>query len=163
MRAITLMLFGIMMVHYASAQLTTTPVCPVFAVDVLEGIINEKLDCRSTAGEVKKVFPCFTDAVDEANGAGCGGVFYRDKGISFFTERNYIEVTEKFKGKLVPALLGVGRVSLFKLLGNPKIKDLSWDAFTTKFGTLILYYNKAGNIYKLQISNQGTDTIKLCE
>ncbi|MBL0357372.1 MAG: hypothetical protein IPP72_11025 [Chitinophagaceae bacterium] len=145
------------------AQLTTTPVCPVFTVDVLEGTINEKLDCRSTAGEVKKVFPCFTDVVEETGGAGCGGVFYKDKGISFFTERNYIEINEKFKGKLIPALLGTNRTGLFKLLGNPKIKDPAWDAFTTKFGILILYYDKAGNINKLQLSNKSTDSIKLCE
>jgi hypothetical protein len=59
--------------------------------------------------------------------------------------------------------MGAGRGSLFKVLGYPKMKDISWDAFQTKFGILILYYNKANKINKLQISYKNTDTIKLCE
>ncbi len=145
------------------AQLKITPVCPPFKADVLEGVINEKLDCTSTGGEIKKVFPCFTDAKEETNGAGCGGVFYKDKDIYFFTERGYIEIGEKFKGQLTPALLGAGRSSLFALLGNPQIKDVDWDAFKTKYGILIVYYNKARKINKLQLSNKGAETLKLCE
>jgi hypothetical protein len=52
---------------------------------------------------------------------------------------------------------------LFKWLGYPKMKDASWDAFQTKYGILITYYNKAGKINKLQLSSRTTDTIKLCE
>ena len=160
---IFLALSGIVCLHTVKAQLTATPVCPTFTIDVLEGTVNEKLDCNSTAGEVKKFFPCFTDAVEETNGATCGGVFYKDRDIRFFTERDYIEIGEKFKGKLIPALIGASRSSLFKMLGNPKIKDVTWDAFVTKFGTLVLYYNSAGNINKIQISVKATDTLKLCE
>ncbi len=29
-------------------------------------------------------------------------------------------------------------VAVFKTLGNPKIKDASWDAYQTNYGTLIL-------------------------
>jgi len=162
MKAVFLMLISLTVAQVVTAQLTTTPVCPVFTVDVLEGTINEKLDCNSTAGEVQKYFPCFTEVVEETGGAGCGGVFFKDKGISFFTERDYIEITDKFKGKLIPALLGASRGSLFKVLGNPKIKDPNWEAFVTKFGILILYYDAAGKISKLQISVKGADAIKLC-
>lgn len=162
MKAVLFMLIGLVGMLNVSAQLTTTPVCPVFTVDVLEGTINEKLDCNSTAGEVQKYFPCFTDVVEETGGAGCGGVFFKDKGISFFTERDYIEINDKFKGKLIPALLGASRGSLFKVLGNPKIKDPNWDAFVTKFGILILYYDAAGKISKLQISVKGAEAIRLC-
>ncbi|MEZ5029532.1 MAG: hypothetical protein R2765_12205 [Ferruginibacter sp.] len=63
---------------------------------------------------------------------------------------------------MVPHLLGVNRNSLFATLGYPKIKDVTRDAFQTEYGTLILYYDKAGKINKIQISSKSTDTIKLC-
>jgi hypothetical protein len=59
--------------------------------------------------------------------------------------------------------MGVSRNNLFKILGYPKMKDVSWDAFQTKYGILILHYNKANKINKLQLSSKTTDTIKLCE
>ncbi|MGG9964156.1 hypothetical protein [Ferruginibacter sp. SUN106] len=145
------------------AQLKTTAVCPVFNVDVLEGTINNDLSAKSTLGEVKTTFPCFTDLTETSSGNGCIGAFYKDKDISFFTERGYIEIGEKFKGKLSLPLMGASRNSLFKWLGYPKIKDVNWDAFQTKYGILILYYNKANKINKLQLSSKTTDTIKLCE
>lgn len=145
-----------------TAQLKTTPVCPSFTVDILEGTVND-LNTKSTLGEVKTSFPCFTSLVEAATGAACVGVFYKDKNINFFTERGYIEIGEKFKGKLSLPLMGASRSGLFKWLGYPKIKDVSWDAFQTKYGILILYYNKAGKINKFQMSNKSTDTIKLCE
>lgn len=151
------------LIQYCNGQLTTVPLCPAFNVDVLEGTVNDKLDCNSTVGEVKKFFPCFTDAVEETNGAGCGGVFFKDRGIGFFTERDYIEVKDNFKGKLTPSLLGVARTSLFQLLGNAKIKDPNWDAFATKYGLLILYYDKANKVNKLQLSIKNAENIKLCE
>ena len=136
----------------ATAQLKTTTVCPAFKVNVLEGLLNNDLNPKSTAGEIKNIFPCFTEAVEEASTAKCAGIFYKDKDIYFYPSRNYIEIRQNFKGQL-----------LFKWLGHPKIKDVSWDAFQTKYGILILYYNKAGKINKLQMSSKGTDNIKLCE
>ncbi len=146
----------------AHAQLKATPVCPTFMVDVLEGHINEKLDCNSTAGEVQKVFPCFSSVTEDA-GTTCGGVMYKEKGIFFYTSRNYIEMTDKFTGKLEPALMGVNRSLLFKLLGNPQIKDAAWEAYQTKYGCMVLYFDDKGKVNKLQISTKKTDSIKLCE
>ncbi len=146
----------------AQAQLKATPACPPFAVDVLEGSISQKLTLRSTAGEVIKAFPCYTDSVSGTEGS-CAGVFYKDKGISFFTERSYIEITDKFKGTLTPALLGADRGSLFRQLGNPAIKDAGWDAFQTQYGILVVYYNASGKINKLQLSSKSAETLKLCE
>ncbi len=154
---------GIVCIQFTQAQLTATPACPVFSVDILDGIINEKLDCSSTIGEVKKIFPCFSDVVEETGGGGCGGVFFKEPGISFITERDYIEINEKFKGKLSPALMGASRSSLFKLLGNPKLKDQDWEAYLTKYGLLVLYYDKTGKIIKLQITNKSPDSLKLCD
>jgi hypothetical protein len=163
MKIVFLVLLSVAATRSAVAQLKTTPACPPFTIDLLEGNINQKLRLNSTMGEVIKIFPCFTDSVEETNGAGCGGVFYKDKDLRFFTERDYIEIGEKFKGQLSPAIMGADRSGLFKILGNPRIKDVEWDAFQTSYGIMVVYYNKEGKINKLQISNKSTDNLKLCE
>ena len=155
-------LAGVLSFQITTAQLKTTTICPTFEVDVLEGTVNN-LATHSTIGEIEKKFPCFENSVPETNGSTCGGVYFQNKGIFFYTERDYIEVRENFKGKLSVPLLGASRGSLFSLLGYPSLKDTNWDAFQTKYGILILYYNKAGKINKLQLSNRNTETIKLCE
>jgi hypothetical protein len=145
------------------AQLKTTTICPVFTVDVLGGRVND-LRSTSTVGQIKAAFPCFTSAEDESPTAKCGGgVFYKDKDIYFYTARDYVEIGPNFKGKLSIPVMGANRNSLFKWLGNPQIKDVTWDAFQTAYGTLILYYNKANKVNKIQFSVLGSDTIKLCE
>ena len=145
------------------AQLKKTVACPVFKIDILEGILNDGLNPTSSAGEIKALFPCFTETVEQTTGSKCAGVFYKDKDIYFYTGKNYIEIRQNFKGKLSLPLLGARRGSTFNWLGYPKIKDVNWDAFKTKYGILILYYNKAGRINKLQFSKKSTDTIQLCE
>jgi hypothetical protein len=144
------------------AQLKTTAICPDFVVDVLEGSVND-LYIKAIQDDIKKKFPCFSEAVEETTGLECGRIVYKEKGITFFTERNYIEINDKFKGKLTPQLIGKSRDTLFTVLGHPKIKDINWDAFQTKYGILILYYTKAGKINKLQMSTNNAETIKLCE
>jgi hypothetical protein len=145
------------------AQLKTTPICPTISVDLLDGKVNELL-INSNVAQIKGKLPCFTSAEDESATAKCGGgVFYKDKDIYFYTSRDYIEIGPKFKGKLSIPLMGANRKGLFKWLGLPKIKDVNWDAFETSYGILITYYDKAGKIIKIQISNQSADTIKLCE
>ena len=163
MKIIFLFFAGIISIQAASAQLKTTPVCPPLVVDILEGNVNKLLSPKSTSGEVKKFFPCYTEAVEQNTGSGCIGVFYKDKDIYFYTERNYIEIRENFNGKLNPAIMGANRSSLFKLLGNPSIKDISWDAFQTEYGTAVIYYDKTGKINKIQVSSKGTESLKLCE
>lgn len=144
------------------AQLKATPVCPPFAVDVMSGTVNN-IQPKSAIVEIQTTFPCSTEMIEKDGNGICAGVFYKDKDIYFYTDRQYIEIGEKFKGKLTPHLIGISRSSLFSLLGYPKLKDANWDAFQMGYGTLILYYNKAGKIIKLQISNKSTDAIKLCE
>lgn len=143
------------------AQLKTTPVCPPFTVDVLGGTVN-KLNPRSTAGEVEKTLPCFSEKVLPGDSAKCTGVYYSNQGVYFYTERNYIEVRENFKGTSSIAL-GTPRASLFSMLGNPKLKDPLWEAYQTEYGTLVLYFNKENKVNKIQMSTRGTDTIKLCD
>jgi hypothetical protein len=162
MKTTLFILIAVISIQAARAQLKTTPICPNFVADVLEGTVNE-MHTYSTLGEIEKKFPCYSTKTEETNGSTCGGVFYKDKDIYFFTEKDYIEIGEHFKGQLSLPLLGASRSSLFKWLGNPSIKDIKWDAFQTKYGILILYYNKAGKINKLQMSNRGAESLKLCE
>ena len=147
----------------AHAQLKRTPICPAFSVDVLGGKVNE-LPINSTVGQIKLKLPCFTGAEDESATAKCGGgVFFKDKDIYFYTNRDYIEIGPGFKGKLSLPLMGASRTGLFKWLGHPKIKDVNWDAYATEYGMMILYFTKAGKINKIQMTNQSPETIKLCE
>jgi hypothetical protein len=158
-----LLLVAPLLLNNVYSQLKTTTLCPTVTVDILDGRINDLLYANSTNGEIKGKLPCFTSAEDEASSSKCGGsVFYKDKDIYFYTGRDYIEIGEKFKGKLSIPLMGAARTGLFKWLGHPKIKDVNWDAFTTAYGTLILYY-KGGKVSKIQLSTKATDVIKLCE
>lgn len=148
----------------ASAQLKTTANCPPFTVNLLEGKINELLLPTVPWGYVKEKFPCFTSADPEAATSKCGGgVYYKDRDIYFYTARDYVEIGPNFKGKLSIPLMGANRTGLFKWLGNPQIKDVNWDAFTTRYGTLVTYYNKAGKVNKIQFSTLGVDGLTLCE
>ncbi|HVZ95851.1 MAG TPA: hypothetical protein VG847_03175, partial [Chitinophagaceae bacterium] len=142
----------------------TTPKCPDVYVDILDGTVNATLLPTSTVGQIKLHLPCYSGFEEESDTAKCGGgVFYKDKDIYFYTARDYIEIGPNFKGKLSSPLLGAPRNGLFKWLGTPGIKDVNWDAFQTAYGVLILYYNKAGKVNKLQFSTQSAATIKLCE
>ena len=146
-----------------NAQLKTSIVCPAFNIDILGGTIND-LKPNSSGGEIRKAFPCFTSVEDEGVTARCGGIiFYKDKDIYFYTGRDYVEIGEKFKGKLSLPLMGAARNSLFKSLGHAKIKDLNWDAFQTAYGTLVLYYNKSGKVNKIQFSTHQSEAMTLCE
>ena len=163
MKKTTLFLGCLFLVSATKAQLKTTIKCPAFTVDILDGKVN---DLRSTAtvGQIKEKLPCFTGAEAEATTAKCGGgVFYKDRDIYFYTARDYVEIGPKFKGKLSIPLMGASRNSLYKWLGHAKMKDVNWDAFTTQYGTLILYYSKANKVNKIQFSTKSTDTIQLCE
>lgn len=163
MKKMLFFLVGIFYLQMAAAQLKTTVVCPVFTIDVLDGRINE-LFISSTMAEYKKVFPCYSSSEEESASAKCGGyIFYTDKDIYCYTGRDYIEIREKFKGKLSLPLLGTQRTGLFKWLGHPKIKDVNWDAFQTAYGILVVYYNKSNKVNKLVMTTKGTETLRLCE
>jgi hypothetical protein len=148
----------------ASAQLKKTVQCPDFDIDILGGTVNNNIIPESTDGQIKLKFPCFTSEVKEGDSSRCGsGVFYKDRDVFFYTDRNYIEIGPAFKGKMSLQLLGTARNSLFKFLGSPQIKDVKWDAFQTKYGILILYYDKADKVDKVQFSSENANTIRLCE
>jgi hypothetical protein len=150
----------------AMGQLKAKAKCPDFYVDILNGTVNE-LKPNNGWAEIKGRFPCFTSAEEEVNESKCGGgVYFKDKDVYFYTKRDYIEIGPKFIGKLSIPLLGTKRGSLFKTVGNPKMKDDLWDAYQMQYGTLILHYDVAGAAGKVkffQFSTESTETIQLCE
>ena len=161
MKKIALVVACLALTAVSMAQLKAKVICPPFDVDILEGKVNS-LKASVTLAELKAKFPCFTSITNDS--AKCGeGIYFKDKDISFFTGRDYIEIGEKFKGKISLPLIGASRGSLFKYLGNPKIKDDTWDAFQTAYGTLVLHYNKASKVRLMQFSTRSTNTLSLCE
>jgi len=160
-------LFTLLCMSYLSvgfAQLKPKVKCPDVYVDVLNGTVNGDIKASTTLGEIKIALPCFSSFEDEGGAAKCGGgVYYKDKDIYFYTKRDYIEIGPKFQGKLSLPLLASKRGSLFKTLGNPKMKDDKWDAYETSYGILVLHYDATGKVHHFQISTQGAETLSLCE
>jgi len=147
----------------ATAQLKATVTCPELVVNILQGHVNN-LGPDFSSAQIKQALPCFSSDEPESDSSKCGGLLsYKDKGIYFYTGRDYIEIHENFKGKLSLPLMGADRKNLFQMLGYPKLKDVDWDAFATAYGIIILRYNKAGKVMMIQFSKKTVDTIKLCE
>ena len=164
MKTITVFLCLLISCGVAMAQLKTTPKCPDFNIDILDGIVNKNILPTSTVGQIKLNLPCFTSFEEEGTSAKCGaGVFYKDKDVFFYTTRDYVEIGPAFKGTLSIPLIGAPRTGLFRWLGTPQIKDVNWDAFQTSYGVLILYYNSESRVNKIQFSTQSANSIQLCE
>jgi len=150
-------------VSLSMAQLVTKTKCPDFVVDILDGKVS---GIKSSAQdyEIKKALPCFTGAEPDKSTTKCGGgVFYKDKDIYFYTDRDYIQIGEKFKGKLSMPLMGAKRGSFFNKLGNPKLSDDTWDAWQMQYGTLVMHYNKLGRVNLIEMSVKGMDVLSLCQ
>lgn len=144
------------------AQLKTKPDCGVITVDVYKGWINEAKP-NADPEQIKAKLPCFTSADKEGNESGCGGgVYYDDKGICFYVQRDYVVITDAFKGKFTVPVLGAKSDDLFVRFGNPKVKDANWEAYQMAFGIMIVYYNMKGVINKVILSTKSTDEIDLC-
>jgi hypothetical protein len=161
MKKISFVLACLCLATVSMAQLRTKVACPPFEVDIVDGKVNG-FKPNVIAGQIKQKWPCFTSTTTDS--AKCGeAVFYKDKGISFYTKRDYVEINEGFKGKMTVPLIGAARGSLFKVLGNPRMKDPTWDAYQMSYGTLVLHYNKANKVQLIQFSTNGTETLSLCE
>jgi hypothetical protein len=145
-----------------TAQLKTKPDCGLITVDVHKGWINE-VKPNDDPEQIKAKLPCFTSFEKEGNESGCGGgVYYDDKGICFYIQRDYVVITEAFKGKFTVPLFGAKSDDLFVKFGNPKVKDANWEAYQMAFGIMIVYYNMKGTINKVILSTKGVDAIDLC-
>ncbi|NML20927.1 hypothetical protein HHL16_08580 [Pseudoflavitalea sp. G-6-1-2] len=145
------------------AQLKVTAKCPAVEVDILDGKVNGLKPDR-TPSEIAGKLPCFTSKEEDNSSSKCGGVIaYKDKDIYFYTGRNYVDIGPAFKGKLSIPVMGSKRGSLFRTLGNPKLKETKWDAWQTSYGCLILYYGAGNKVNRIRFSTYGTDVIQLCE
>lgn len=163
MKQVLLLTLMVTIVFTTKAQLVAKAKCDAFIVDILDGKVNG-LKANARLDEIKQKFPCFTAMEPEGSQAKCGGsIFYKDRDVYFYTDRDYIEIKEKFQGKFTTPIMGLARNSLFKILGNPKIKDDNWDAYQMAYGTLVLRYNKAGKVNLVQFSTKGTELLSLCE
>ncbi|MGN6418071.1 MAG: hypothetical protein ACTHMC_11305 [Pseudobacter sp.] len=161
--AFLLIIISFSFITTANAQLKGKTTCPAFEVDILNGKVNGLKPDRTT-NEITGKFPCYTTMTEENSSSKCGGmIVYKDKDITFFTGRNYVEIGPAFKGKMITPLLGTKRGSHFRTLGTPKVKDDKWDAFQTSYGCLVLYYGADNKVKKIQFSTYGTSTIQLCE
>jgi hypothetical protein len=147
------------------AQLKAKADCNNFllTVDLLDGKVNG-MRPNIPLPELKQKLSCSTGIEEEGTAAKCGaGVFYKDRDLYFYTDRDYVEIGEKFKGKLSIQLIGKPRNTLFNLLGNPSIKDVSWDAYQMSYGIMVVHFNKTGKINKIQFSTRSADQLNLCE
>ncbi|HTL10767.1 MAG TPA: hypothetical protein VL307_20985 [Chitinophagaceae bacterium] len=163
MKRLPLLLFFSTAALLGRAQLTAKSHCDVITVDILDGKVNG-LKPNARFDDIKEKLPCFTATVAEGSTDKCGGsIAYKDKDIYFFTDRDYIEIREKFQGKFTTPILGVTRANLFKLLGNPKIKDDTWEAYQMAYGILVVHFDKATKVNRVQFSTRGTDTLSLCD
>lgn len=110
----------------------------------------------------KKRFPVLRKELEPGDPAKCAGLFYADQGVYLHrTDGNYIEVRDSYKGAItIP--FGTPGASLFSMLGRPKLKDPSWEAYQTEYGTLVMYFDPAGKLNKIQMSTKSTETLKLC-
>jgi hypothetical protein len=162
MKSFILFLFIINVALTTNAQLKVKPKCDEFYADILSGTINT-MRPDYTMGQIKEKLPCFTSS-DPEGASGCGGtIFFKDRDVYFYTDRDYIEIKEKFKGKMSMPLFTTMRKGVFKYLGRPLLKDDTWEAFETAYGLVILYYNKAGKVNMIRMTTKGTQTLKLCE
>lgn len=145
------------------AQLKTKEKCAEFVIDILDGTVNA-LKPNVNPEEIKVKLNCFTSVEEENASSKCGGLIaYKDRDIYFYTGRDYVEIKEKFQGKLTLPLMGAKRNTLFKWLGNPKIKDVNWEAYQVQYGTLVIHFNAAQKVNKIQFSTKHSDFLSLCE
>ena len=163
MKIIISFCFSLLFIIPATAQLKTKAVCPDFEVDLLDGKVNG-IKPDVTHERIKLLLPCFTSAAGETDSSKCGtNIFYKDRDIYFFTGRDYVQIGPNFKGKLSIPLMGAQRKNLFNLLGHPKLKDDTMEAYQTNYGCLILYFDAASKVKLIQFSTIGTEAINLCE
>ena len=147
------------------AQLKPKAKCPDLTVDILNGTVNT-FRPNTDPEEFKASAACFTSSETDAS-SKCGGIVsYKDKDFYYYTRRKYFEIGPKFIGKISIPIMGTKRGSLFKTLGNPKMKDDLWDAYEMQYGTMVLHYDIAGptgKVKRIQLSTEGTETLSLCE
>src|SRR5215510_4264215 len=100
MKSLLLALVSMIFCTCINAQLKVKATCASLYVDILDGKVNG-IKPTITIPELEEKLPCFTSADEEQGNSKCGGgVYYKDKDLYFYTKRDYVEIGEKFQGKL---------------------------------------------------------------
>lgn len=162
MKTSFLLLACLVITQLCTAQLKTSTSCPPITVDIMDGSVN-KMRPESPWAEIYAKLPCFTEAIEEPAATGCAGVFLRDKGINFYTYRDYIEITDKFTGTMTPSLLGTDHNMLLKTLGLPQQRDLAWDAYQMRYGVMVVFFGSDGKINRIILSSKNVNTLRPCD
>ncbi len=144
------------------AQLRSTPYCPPLHLDILDGTVS-KMYPQSPFGDIINRLPCYTEAVDELSTGGCGGVYFKDKAVYFHTYRDYIEIKENYNGTMSMPLMGTNRNNLFKWLGIPAKKDIKWESYQMRYGSLVLFFDAAGKVNNIIITSKNAESLNMCE
>jgi hypothetical protein len=146
-----------------NAQLVAKNDCGAIFVDVYKGWVNE-VKPNADPEQIKARLTCFTLFEKEGNENKCGGgVYYADKDLTFYIQRDYLVIGEKFKGKFSVPLLGAKQDQLFTWLGNPKLKDDNWEAYQMAYGILIVYFNAKKIVNKIIITTKPAEELDLCK
>ena len=164
MKMIFLFFLSFALIPASIAQLKVKAKCADFEVDILDGKVNGEIKADHEDVRIKYLLPCFTSSAEQKDSTKCGaGVFYKDRDIYFFTERDYIEIGPNFKGKLSIPLLAAPRNLLFKALGNPKLKDVNWEAYQTTYGMLVLHFDSSNKVKTIRMTTLGPERLSICE
>ncbi len=147
---------------FTQAQLQSKPECNTIIADIYKGWINMAAP-NADPEQIKTKLPCYTSFEKESNDSKCGGgIYFADKDFKYFTQRDYVVIGEKFKGKFNIPIIGAKRDDLFAWLGNPKLKAEQWEAYQMQYGTLIVYFNSKKLVNKIIMSTKTTEFIDLC-
>ncbi|MCS6822588.1 MAG: hypothetical protein NZ551_12070 [Microscillaceae bacterium] len=131
-----------------------------------------KLTLPITVEMFKQTYPCFSK--DETNNlkAFCGGGLYYDNlRMVYFPQSKYIQISEGFKGKVVPAVLGLSEKQVGNLLGTPKRKEkvqtlvgevqTHW-YFKKRYGCYSLVFEK-DKVVKINIHFTDVENSQICD
>lgn len=129
------------------AQDATANSCDQLYLDFEKGTLNG-VSGAATMEEVKQFFPCFTGETEEnMGGSNCGGgVFYLNHDFFIYTGRDYINVRNKFKGKLTTPILGKASSEALSAMGEPDSSFVYTDEFFGEETTYLQYAKDWGTL-----------------
>jgi hypothetical protein len=121
----------------------TTSGCENLEFDVATGTLNG-LKPTASQEDVIAALPCSTGSTPEGSDSNYGGgVFFLDHDFFFYTARDFIEIREKFSGRVSLPLLGADQKTVVSRMGSPQrslAEDRIW-LFSRSYGCLRLQFN----------------------
>jgi hypothetical protein len=148
--------------------------CPPIIVDITTGTVTT-LKPAASFTQVKSRLPCFTGETKEGSVLNCGGgVFFGDRDLYFYTERDFIEIRKNFKGVfrkdgLELDIIGMEVKTFNILIGDEPSRTLSEDdtdnytgVWATSYGSLRVTFVQ-GVVSQVAIHSQSPDKIRVCD